>query len=519
MTWTRSPLRGALAGLALAGCATLCLPAPGRAEPPATEEAYRALKVDEQPALYVFLIDTSGSMETDGRYAAVRQSLPAFFAALAPTDQVATVVFAGDAVETYHGPAGESPDQLMTKVKLPARADGDNTDLGRAFEKAVSVLAGSDLPVASLVLLTDGKHRPQQGSRYKYTTGTSWNTLRARASTIKKESFLQYSIPLAADTDVALLQSVFPQARPLPVAAPGELNERLRVPKDASRREKARLNAAPDATATVDVGWPAGAGALHAGTNHRTLTLTARTRYIPLAATGLAVHSSDPKVHARLDTDQVALNPGETRQIGLTVEWDPGPPGGTPYDRRTVTADLAVAGQVDSPLGAVLAGELGVGLANRLTSPAQRVSGSAQRGRPWLWSTGTGVLFVLAVAVLLWLRRNPPLRGTLLASRGGTPLGAMALSGRRRPLDSESMRVAGTGQVRARKLAGTNEVGVRYTSGGTTVQRWFRSGGPPVIIHGVAFGWVDGDLPAEVEPGGLRPGHADPALAWPPGEP
>ncbi|MGW7243405.1 VWA domain-containing protein, partial [Streptomyces sp. NPDC054804] len=78
---------------------------------PSPDDICRSLHVDDVPASYVVLVDTSSSMEDRGpdgatQYDTVRKRLRSFLAGLGPSDQVALVSF-GRSVGVVHplGPA------------------------------------------------------------------------------------------------------------------------------------------------------------------------------------------------------------------------------------------------------------------------------------------------------------------------------------------------------------------------------------------------------------------------------
>jgi Mg-chelatase subunit ChlD len=117
------------------------------------DDVYAALGVDKVPADYIVMVDISGSMQQSGRYAAVKDSLRAFLAALAPDDQVELGTFADKATIVRQGPVGRSVDEVV--AALPATATGARTDIGAAIEAALAQLERPGAPaVATDVLLT-----------------------------------------------------------------------------------------------------------------------------------------------------------------------------------------------------------------------------------------------------------------------------------------------------------------------------------------------------------------------------
>ena len=90
---------------------------PAPAAPATRDDVYEALGIDNVPDDYVVMVDVSGSI--GGRYTQVKGALRAFFAALAPQDQVTLIPFADSAKSTTVA-AGRAPDKLI--AALPARA-------------------------------------------------------------------------------------------------------------------------------------------------------------------------------------------------------------------------------------------------------------------------------------------------------------------------------------------------------------------------------------------------------------
>ncbi|UYM23055.1 VWA domain-containing protein [Streptomyces albus] len=153
------------------------------AEGPSREEIYRELGVADQPVDYAVLVDTSGSMRTKGRYDTVRSTLRGFLGGLSRSDHVALITFDDRPEARYVGSAGD-PGKIVGR--LPESPDPDGgTDIGAALDLALRELERSDAAsVASVVLLTDGRHEPPRSTAYPKASGAPWDALHERAEAV-----------------------------------------------------------------------------------------------------------------------------------------------------------------------------------------------------------------------------------------------------------------------------------------------------------------------------------------------
>jgi len=213
------------------------------------------------------------------------------------------------------------------------------------------------------------------------------------------------------------------------------------------------------------------------------------------------VRSTEASVRATVEAATMELAPGATAEVKMTIDWEAGPRTWKPWDRATAAGTVELSGRVRSKYEDVFQRQIGWKLKPTLSGESGDLAGTAHRGRPWFWGAGVG-LFLLAAAAataLRWLRHHQSLYGTLQVHRNAKLLGDLPLTGRRGRIPLSAVGLTGTCRVRLRD----GELAVTHTSEAETVQRWCRPDGPPVIIHGVTFGWrvhADGPLPDGLGP-------------------
>jgi hypothetical protein len=106
------------------------------ADGPTRQEIFQTLNVDEVPADYVVLVDTSGSMNDGGLYGDVRGTLATFFAGLTPADHLAVYTFDDFPTPRYLGPASNPGRALASLPPRPRPPSSGNTDIGAALAAA-----------------------------------------------------------------------------------------------------------------------------------------------------------------------------------------------------------------------------------------------------------------------------------------------------------------------------------------------------------------------------------------------
>ncbi|MGC5052861.1 vWA domain-containing protein [Micromonospora sp. DT48] len=481
---------------ALTAVVAACLPGlPAAGASADRDEVYAALGVNQVAADYVVLVDVSGSMRNGGRYEQVKRGLRTFLAALAPDDRVALVTFADSTRVVHDGPAGRAPDQLV--AKLPRTATGRYTDIGAAIETSLRLLrADRAAPIATVLLLTDGRHDPPAGSAYPFEQGYSWNQLVRTARSLRKTSLNAYAVPLSGSTGAPLLARVYPDARVLKRTSIDRLGSQLEQPKSAARAAKARGLLGDDVSRGVRVSWPAEFGGIGAGRSQVEVRLTSTTTTIPLVVDRLVVRSDRPQVRTSVPSGAVELPAGGTVTVPITVEWDAGPRRTAPLARVTEDVTFTLEGEVGSPWAGVLTGELGLDFVPRLEDASTPGTLSAQRGSIGWWLLGAALVAAL-VAAGWWARKRrlyPPPTGTVRLCDAGGDEHDLVLTGRRTAITADSTGLPGYGEVTARRAslrASEVRLVIGYSRDGTVAAREVGECelGKSVELGGVTFTW------------------------------
>ncbi|MGW7423014.1 VWA domain-containing protein [Streptomyces sp. NPDC054813] len=452
---------------------------------PSPDDICRSLHVDDVPASYVVLVDTSSSMEDRGpdgatQYDTVRKRLRTFLAGLGPSDQVALVSF-GRSVGVVHplGPAAGARDAVDD---LPARATETASDPGSALETAADQLRDSRTPVAAVLLLTDGAINAPD-SAYAKLGSPSWRRLGERYRTLGEDrTVVGYGLPLADDTHVSdILGAVVATPRILPVGA-AALGTQLNSAKDRVRTDKAVRTLRDDAGAGVRLsltddtaGTGTGSDALDLGTGDREgarrqtvrLTVTSTAHHVPLRVRLRArTDGGGPSVSSvGLPDEAVTLEPGARRTYHLTLLWRQDPRPALAPSTKPFETGLAVSAEVTSSWTPTVHGALGYP-GFRLAAPATarvRLHGQVP-GEPPVWLYPVLLVLVLGGVLAGWTayrRRNHPLSGTLVITdlRSGDRV-HHPLDGRLFAKDIEVAQVRARVRVRGRGPAGRTVLAV-----------------------------------------------------------
>ncbi|MDG9710479.1 vWA domain-containing protein [Streptomyces sp. DH10] len=467
---------------------------------PSRSEIYSELGLDRVPADYVVLVDISGSMLSNGRYSSVRSALLPFLKGLSPRDYVALFTFGDKAEPVYLGHPSDPKDIIG---KLPAEAGPSNvqTDIGAALDRGLGELERPDAAeVGSIVMFTDGKHDPPEGSKYPKSDGSAWKALRARADKLAAgHELAAYSLPLATDeTGSAQLARVVSNTSELRPESVQDLPEYLGRAAERSRARKAARMIAEDAGKGVAATLShTGALDLDSGGAAATLTLTATTNRLPLTVTGLgATLKGQPLVVTGLP-DRVSLKPGEARQFEVQVRGEPDA-GPLPVRRTwTTEAGLTVRGKVTTPWAATL-DDVKFAVPTAVDGPAKGLPLRAEVGSPLALPLLLGVpVAALLAALLLWLRRNrAALSGLLVLSPalGDGPEDRIVLRGQK--LAFVPPQIGGSGRVYGRRFRADDgrrgiALHLRYSPDGTPA-RSADAVCPPgdaVVINGIRFAY------------------------------
>ena len=282
---------GALVALAL-----VSVPATASAAPDqdSLDDVVSALKVARKPSDYVIVVDTSGSMTTDGRYAKVKTALRSLLQELKPDDHVSLVTFDTGAKVLYRG--NISKGRYGALEALPVTPTGDLTDIGAGISAGLGELeAPGAKDLGALVLITDGKLDTAEGSDYRTADSAGWSKLRKRAEAISaKHQIAGYAIALESAADAALLKKVLPKATDIPAK---DIDERLSELDSALVRFQAAQRLQPDLEHGVEASWSGELTDLpeSGGSTTAEVTLTSTYERIPVEVSDLArLHRGRP---------------------------------------------------------------------------------------------------------------------------------------------------------------------------------------------------------------------------------
>lgn len=411
---------------AVALTAVLAPAAAAQPSPPTEQQIFAELGVDRVPADYVVLIDTSGSMAANELYDQVRSTLLPFLAGTDPVDHVAVYTFDSVVTPRYVG-AGGNPGAVLAQV--PAAPSTSRTDIGGAVSSALDELSRAGAAqIGSVVLLTDGKNEPLDGSPYTNTAGPAWTALKDRAARLSDadRTIRGYSLPLRSDVDgAALLRQVIPETTVVDPAGVPDIAGFLDRTKRAIRADKARQALAGDIGRGAVVEWPANTVIdMQSGEADVEVTLRSQLTKAPVTVSnlGLDVAEAPPGVVtlAPGTPQSIELRPGERATLALQLRWVPGP--GWPLYERTesLEAALTVRADVSSPWTAALAPtgvELDIVPAPLENTRAMRLE--AVVGYWWVLPVLGALLAALFVVwrVRAYFRSNPGVRGHLQFAR------------------------------------------------------------------------------------------------------
>ncbi len=455
-----APIRAGMVGsvvAAAAGC--LLAAAPAVAAPRVdVEEVVAALGLSSEPADYVVLVDTSGSMNQGGRYETVRRELRTMVGSLDSDDRVSLVTFDATAVPRFRGVVGGDPEAVVSR--LPARAEGQRTDIGAAIAAGLTELQRPDTHrLAALILITDGKADTAEGSDYAKAGSKAWKKLRKRADALaERHQVAGYAVSLQSSTDAGLLKKVLPGASEIGAADVGRRFADLGG--DLAKLQAAR--ALEDELAQpITVEW---FGDLSAAVSTRAsvpLRLVFRSPYahVPVELSDFTVRASDGV--------SVVLS-GLPRSLSL-------PPGGT----QTVEVGAVVSGRlgsagsaelgatVSTPWSQVLTDDLGVEFGPALAATVEVPPAPLEIPPAAVASAGLLAGGLVVVAMLAWVAQaltTPRMDGVLTVRRAGRQLADIVVKGRRAKLvpPPAATELAGlTGSISGARAAVRGQKAVR----------------------------------------------------------
>ncbi|MGJ6981271.1 vWA domain-containing protein [Aestuariimicrobium soli] len=432
------------------------------------------LKITAEPTDYVLLVDTSSSMQQQGRWGRVRAAVGALANQLKDSDRVTLITFDDGVRQTW---TATSPSASQLVGRLPATPTGDQTDIGAAIDAGVTALGGSGArKVAAIVLLTDGELDASSTSKYPTATSGSWTQLRSRADQTRKNREVgAFAVAVGDKTDAGLLTKVFPQAS---VATPADISGYLAG--ITTELTKARIGQA----LATDLGKPATLTLSDVVRTDDTITATAtwvsHTTQLPLTVTGVALDGGT----AQQNPATVTLAPGATATSTITLTGDSATKPllkatlGSPWARELTAAGLTLP-KVNATV--VVPG----GPSKPVATVSQRPSGGASTPAPtggtdgavvgtvdggtarptWLLPAALGALVLIAALgiVLAVVRaRRPRLDGSMAIVRDGQVAHEFVLDG----VGSSAQRGAVTVKVSALRDGRVAVKGTRRVEGG-----------------------------------------------------
>lgn len=468
---------------------------------PATrDEVFEDLGVNDVPADYVVLVDTSRSMTDSGLYPRVKDSLADFLAALAPDDFLSLRTFDSVARVEWSAPVGDSPQAVLDS--LPDSANGTATDIGAGIESGLRDLERPDAnPVGAIVLITDGLHQPPDATVYPTTDGAPWEALRARADAVSADHLIRsYAYPLTDQAQAGLLDSVFTNTEVLsqPATQLPSFFDRL---KSEVRADKARLLLESDLPVVVRVVWPEQDLAdldLTEGSAEVEIRLRSKAQHTPVTLSRFDLQSTGLPISADGFPDSITLAPGQERSIPLTLSFETRGGFGLGRHVETQSGQLELDADVSSPWQTVIDDDLGIEFEGRLRGNTTEVTATGEVGWGWpsLILLALVISLVVALIVRRWIGRNPRLRGTLTASPPGSPQARVVLSGRVVTMGQQrgsKLKIAGKGSVRGKRVKKPNRRGhdvellIRYSADGKKQTAKQCKPGGSAAIDGVTF--------------------------------
>lgn len=383
----------------------------------AVEQASRAevfdkLGVDNVGAHYVVLVDTSTSMGEEHRYERVKTALESFFGALSASDDLTVITFDDrPSIVVFRQKGKQDPGSMI--AQLPTKL-GANTDIGHALSVAVEQL--QDLPasdIASLIVLTDGLHKPPAGSDFPSTTAAAWDKLSRAARKLSDSHEIQaYAMALTGDTDVGLVSKVFPRTREIALPQ-GQLTSYFNGIKDRVRAAKARTLLAEDKNGAVQAHWPQDALAdvdLESGSMSFDVTLKSTMSHVPLTVSRLRVSSTGQlPMSFSVGPRTVTIPPRKSETVTVHATWTPPDEGGPHLKRKVVrTAELKLDGDVASSWTRVIEKDLGLKVPMTLQAGAAPMTAEEQTGYAIWLVAAAAVVVVLLIAFAYRRFRSPP---------------------------------------------------------------------------------------------------------------
>ncbi len=468
-SWARL---GAVA-LTLVGGALLGAPA-AAADSLGVDEVVAALGLTSEPATYVVMADTSGSMNAGGRYTNLRRELGKLVDSLDSDDRVALMTFDNKVTSRFEGVVGENRAAVL--AGLPATAKGTHTDIGKAIAAGLAALEQSPAHgQVALILITDGK-LDAPGSPYEKENSSAWKDLRSRAATLAAtHQVAAYAVSLQATTDAGLLKKVFADAREV---APEQVGDRFaQVGQDLLKLQAAEA-LKDEVSQNIAVRWTGDLGAALAdGTPVDVqLDFTSPYPHIPVVLSDLTAQApAGLTVELSGLPASIQLEPGGTATVHMQARVTGS--GG-------VNTQVGLRASISSSWGKAL-GSIGLDFRPAIDGTAA-VPAAPIKLPPTLLPTAGGIVGLLAGALLVLMVARmlltPPMSGVLTFRSNGRNIGELVVSGRRMKLTAPvgATELTGlSGSASGARASGGHQVAVRLDArfGGVTAKGVVADGG------------------------------------------
>ncbi len=436
-----------------------------------------AIGVQPEPADYIVVIDTSGSMDDTDAWAQSVAATSGLASAMGPGDRLTVVTFDEVTEEAWQG---EYPIDAATLVAaLPAVPDGERTDIGLGLETALDVLERPGArALAAVVLMTDGEITTEPDSPYTTMESPGWGSLAARAAALDGDT-AAFALGLGKVTDAAAMRVVFPTA---------ELVDEVQLVDYLSGLARELLEHRVAGVLEQDSGAQLGVSF-----DDDTVTISSSLTHVPVQMAEMSL--SDGAGNVTVDAP-LSLSPGES--VTLPLQLDEGFAGEATLLGTVTSPWQSTLGEIEFAMPTLAGTPLTVAAAPATRQqrseaspapkePAREVAASSEQPVPAVvWIALGGVVVLGGAATLLVAAARPRLRGSL-SMVGAEFRHVIALSGRRMRLPENPMGIRGS-------VAGTRgQAPVRAKAVGPDGRKRAKrlTNGQPASLGGFTLTWQD----------------------------
>jgi hypothetical protein len=416
-----------LLGLAVTGL--MAAPQVARAAPAVgVDDVVGALGLASEPADYVVLVDTSGSMNQGGRYRAVHSQLRKLLSSLDSDDRVSLLAFSSSVDRRYRGVVGNHPDTIL--AKLPASANGNHTDIGAALAGGLAELERADTHrLTALILITDGELDTLPGAKYAKVGSPAWKKLKSRATALAKDhEVAAYAVSLMATTDAGLMKKVLPQASEVSASEVGTRFGQVAGDLVQLRAAKALKD---ELAAPITVAWKGDLGAALANGSAVPVELSITSPYphVPVVLSDLGLRAPEGlTISVSGLPDTLALEPGRTATATAQV---------TVTGTAGTNASVSLVAKVASPWGRVLEKDFGLTFAPAIEGATPVAPAPIKLPPSLIPIVGAtaavlvGALLILLILLVVRMLLTPAMNGVLTFSKDGREIAEIVVRGRR----------------------------------------------------------------------------------------